>query len=98
MRIEAAVTTIVDCEDSVAAVDTEDKVLVYRNWAGLMRGDLTANIIRGKEAIERSLNPDLEFVAHIGLPALYATDIILEVEGCKKTSRYNPVRGQQVIR
>ena len=45
-----------DCEDSIAAVDAEDKVLVYRSWFGLMKGDLTTTVMRGSEAIERSLN------------------------------------------
>ena len=67
VRIEAAITTIVDCEDSVAAVDAEDKVLVYRNWTGLMKGDLTTTVMRGKETIERSLNPDPEFIAPDGI-------------------------------
>ncbi|MFT5658117.1 MAG: malate synthase [Gammaproteobacteria bacterium] len=66
VRIEAAITTIMDCEDSVAAVDAEDKIGVYRNWAGLMRGDLSTTLMRGTEAIQRSLNPDSEFIAANG--------------------------------
>ncbi len=66
VRIEAAITTIMDCEDSVAAVDAEDKVRVYRNWCGLMKGDLKATVMRGNEAMERSLNPDPEFIAPSG--------------------------------
>jgi malate synthase len=66
VRIESAVTTIIDCEDSVAAVDAEDKVGVYRNWCGLMKGDLTTTVMRGSEAIERSLNTDPEFIAPDG--------------------------------
>ena len=66
IRIESAITTIMDCEDSVAAVDAEDKVRVYRNWYGLMKGDLSTTVMRGKEAIERSLNPDPEFISPSG--------------------------------
>lgn len=66
INLESAVTTIMDCEDSVSAVDAEDKVRVYRNWFGLMKGDLNATVARGKETIERSLNPDPEFVAPDG--------------------------------
>ena len=66
VRIESAITTIMDCEDSVAAVDAEDKVRVYRNWCGLMKGDLSTTVSRGKETIERSLNPDPEFIAPNG--------------------------------
>jgi malate synthase len=66
INIESAVTTIMDCEDSVSAVDAEDKVRVYRNWFGLMKGHLTAQVARGKETIERNLNPDPEFIAPDG--------------------------------
>jgi malate synthase len=66
INLESAVTTIMDCEDSVSAVDAEDKVRVYRHWFGLMKGDLSATVERGKETIERSLNPDPEFIAPDG--------------------------------
>ncbi len=65
VRMESAITTIMDCEDSVAAVDAEDKTHIYRNWCGLMKGDLTATVMRGSEATERSLNSDLEFISPV---------------------------------
>jgi malate synthase len=68
VRIESAITTIMDCEDSVAAVDAEDKIHVYRNWCGLMKGDLTATVMRGSDAMERSLNPDPEYISPEGGP------------------------------
>ena len=61
-----SVTTIMDCEDSVAAVDAADKAQVYSNWAGLMRGDLSETVEKNGGSITRALNPDLSFISSHG--------------------------------
>jgi len=79
IRLEAALTTIVDLEDSVAAVDAEDKLAAYRNWLGVIRGDLTAHFQKGGERLTRRLEEDIAITCADGKPATLTARSLLFV-------------------
>jgi malate synthase len=75
--VESALSAIQDCEDSVAAVDTEDKIGIYRNWNGMMKGDLNVTFENKGKTIYRTLNPDKHFVAADDTPLTLKGRVLL---------------------
>lgn len=79
MIIEAALSTILDLEDSVAVVDADDKVAAYENWLGILQGTLVENVTKGGKTFQRNLNADRQYIAGIG--AVDANDGVVTLHG-----------------
>ncbi|MEI6182383.1 MAG: malate synthase G [Polynucleobacter sp.] len=77
--LEAALSTILDLEDSVAVVDADDKVLAYENWLGILKGTLVEEVSKGGKTFTRTLNPDRKYMAGIG--AVNAKDGVVTLHG-----------------
>ena len=71
--IESAISTILDCEDSVATVDAEDKILAYKNWLGLVKGDLQTEFKKNNQVVSRTLNEDIKFISNKGSEEILKT-------------------------
>ena len=98
--LEAAITTIQDCEDSVAAVDATDKVEVYRNWLGLIRGDLKETFVKGGGSITRVLAEDREYLSPRGGALRLPGRSLLLVRNVGHLMRNNAIydsRGRQIF-
>ncbi len=79
VNLEAALTTIMDCEDSVAAVDAEDKTVIYRNWLGLMKRDLVETFKKGGETVTRKMYDDFEYTGPDGEPFMVKCNSLMLV-------------------
>ena len=77
VRLESAITVIMDCEDSVACVDAEDKALAYRNWLGLQRSTLTEDVTKDGSTFTRRMADDLQLTSHEGTTRLSGTSLML---------------------